>query len=481
MADLANLADVKRLFQALDFERVLDFGDAQDRRLYVKGLHSEGGVSPVDELRANIELSDRPSTWLFTGHRGVGKSTELRRMAYDLNQSGSHYVVVADMEKRLNLGEAVKLETLMVSLAAALADQADQDLGSQHVKGSLALRLWETLTRTEINLSALGGKLSAKASVPGTPLEAGGEFSFTAQLRENPSFRAEVQKALEASRGTWFQGVKAFIRSVVEEVRRAKGEHVQVVLILDSLERLRVSGPNAKECYEAIVQVFDVNAQFLKLEHVHTIYSVPPFLPFLVPRIGSYFGVEVCKLPHVKVFATPDLKQGAQQVQPYAPGITGMVKSVLNRFAQAEQIIPRPMLEQLALASSGSVRDYFRLIKSVCAKIVVARPTLPLADDTLPRTAERTLRDEMPLAEDDLQHLAQVRTRHGMALDSMDNLHKVARLFDGGLILAYRNGIGDWCEVQYLLHEQVAAYLPKETPPETPPVPAVAPLSQPAA
>ena len=89
------------------------------------------------------------------------------------------------------------------------------------------------------------------------------------------------------------------------------------------------------------------------------------------------------------------------------------------------------------------------------------RPALPLPDDSLPATAERTLRDEMPLAEDDLKHLAQVRVRHGVALDSMDNLHKVARLFDGGLILSYRNGIGDWCEVQYLLQDQVAPYLPQ--------------------
>ena len=453
---MAHLTDVKTLYRALDFERELNLDDPADAALYVANLHRDGGISPVDELRANIELSDRPGTWLFTGHRGVGKSTELRCMAHDLRQTGDYYVVVADMEKRLNLGEAVKLESLLVSLAAALADQADRDLGSVAGQHSYAQRLWDWLTRTEINLTGLGGKLSAKAGE-----QLGGEVSFTAQLRDNPSFRAEVQRALESSRGAWFEEVKRFIASVVEDIKRLRGVQMEVVLILDSLERLRVSGPNAKECYEAIIQVFDVSGQYLKLEHVHTVYSVPPFLPFLVPRIGGYFGVDVCKLPHVKVFTTPDLTQGAQPVTPYAPGIAGMVQSVQRRFPRIGEIIPLPMLERLALASSGSVRDYFRLIKSVCAKATVTRPALPLPDDSLPATAERTLRDEMPLAEDDLKHLAQVRVRHGVALDSMDNLHKVARLFDGGLILSYRNGIGDWCEVQYLLHDQVAPYLPK--------------------
>lgn len=444
---MTSSPSIKSLYQALDFERELDLDDPADRHLYVAGLHAEDGLSPVDELRANIEMAARPGTWLFTGHRGVGKSTELRRMAHELRAAGGFYVVVADMEKRINLAEPVKTETLLVSLAATLADQVDHDLGGNRAKGHYAGRLWEWLTRTEINLTVLEVKF--------------GESGFTAQLRENPSFRAEVQRALEASRGTWFEQVKSFIKEVADDVRLQRGAATQVVLVLDSLERLRVSGTNAQACYEAIVQTFDVNGQFLKLDHVHAVYSVPPFLPFLVPRIGGYFGVEVCKLPHVKVFSTPDLSQGAQDVMPNPVGINGMVQSASKRYPPIEELIPRPMLDRLALASSGSVRDFFRLVKSVCTKAQVKQPVLPLQDDSLPLLAEQALRDEMPLADEDLKRLARVRVSHGVALDTMDNLHKVARLFDGGLILSYRNGVGDWCEVQLLLHDQIAPFLPE--------------------
>ena len=91
---MAQLSDVKTLYRALDFERELNLDDPADAALYVANLHCDGGISPVDELRANIELSDRPGTWLFTGHRGVGKSTELRRMAHDLRQTGDYDVTV---------------------------------------------------------------------------------------------------------------------------------------------------------------------------------------------------------------------------------------------------------------------------------------------------------------------------------------------------------------------------------------------------
>ncbi|HSM22744.1 MAG TPA: hypothetical protein VK876_11120, partial [Rubrivivax sp.] len=324
---------IKALYQALDFERELNLDDPADQKLYVAGLHTQDGLSPVDELRANIQMAARPGTWLFTGHRGVGKSTELRRMAHELRAAAGFYGVVADMEKLRNLAEPVKIEGLMVALAAALADQADHDLGGNRAKGHYAGRLWEWLTRTEVNLTALDAKF--------------GDAGFTAQLRENPSFRAQVQRALESSTGAWFEQVKSFIGEVASDVQGQRGAGTQVVLVLDSLERLRVSGPNAQACYEAIVQTFDVNGQFLKLESVHAVYSVPPFLPFLVPRIGGYFGVEVCKLPHEKVFATPDLALGCQAVAPYAPGIDGMVQSVVKRFARVEEIIPLPLLQRL--------------------------------------------------------------------------------------------------------------------------------------
>jgi hypothetical protein len=187
------------------------------------------------------------------------------------------------------------------------------------------------------------------------------------------------------------------------------------------------------------------------------IYSVPPYLPFLVPRIGSYFGVEVCTLPHVKVFETPSaLRNDATKPSVQcATGVALMVCSVVKRYPAVEQLIPRPMLERLALASSGSVRDYFRLVKSVCAKAKVANATVPLQDDKWISMAEQVLRNEMPLAKDDKAWLREVRKTHGTGLDSMSNLHQLARLFDSGVILNYRNG-RDWCDVHFLLQGELA-------------------------
>lgn len=434
------------LYRSLDFERPLDVDIPADLALYVAGMHSSNGISPVDELRASIEMTDRPGTWLFTGHRGVGKSTELRRMAADLRKQ-NHLVIVADMGEYLNLAEPVTTETLLLTLVAALADGADRVLGGERLQAGYARRLWDFLNTTEVKLSELSAEL---------PLGDGG-VGLSAQLKNNPVFRQRVVEAVRGSLGTFAAQVRDFCKTVASDLRQQRGAQARVILVLDSLERLRVTGADAQVCYDAITSTFDVNGQYLKLEHIDVVYSVPPYLPFLSPRIGSYFGVEVCTLPHVKVFQTP--KSDTPSVDPalaFPNGVALMVDAVARRFPAVEQLIPGVLLERLALASSGSVRDFFRLIRSVCTKAKVAAASVPLSEMRWVDMAEQVLRNEMPLADEDVEWLRKVRRTHGTGLDSMSNLHQLARLFDSGMILNYRNG-RDWCDVHYLLQAELGS------------------------
>ncbi len=445
-------ASFEALFRTLDFDRPLDVSIPRDQALYVRGMHTSENISPVDELRVGIEMSDRPGTWLFTGHRGVGKSTELRRMAAELRSLG-HLVIVADMGEYLNLVEPVKTETLLLTLVAALADGADQFLGGERLAQGYFSKLWNYFNTTEVKFTEINAPL---------PLGGGVTPSFKAQLKDNPGFREKVLASLQGAIAPLAAQVREFAKGVLDDVRCQKGQDKQVILILDSLERLRVTGADAQVCYDAISRTFDLNAEYLKLEHIHVVYSVPPYLPFLSPRIGSYFGVSVCTLPHVKVFQSPTRLQGPAgdgippKAKAYWAGVDLMVSTVVKRYSQVEQLIPLDVLKQLALASSGSVRDYFRLIKSVCTKARVANAPTPLQGESWARMAEQVLRNEMPLATEDKTWLLNVRRTHGNGLDSMKNLHQLARLFDSGVILNYRNGT-DWCDVHYLLQDELGS------------------------
>jgi len=429
------------LYLALEDERPLDLDKPADVALYVAGLHSVDGINPADELLLQMKRARKAGTWFFTGHRGVGKSTELRRVAQELRQAG-HFVVVADMNDYLNLAEPISLELLLLTMAAALSHAYERQFGGQPLARGLVTRLADYLKGTEVKVEELSATFGAD------PAQAGVKLS----LKEQPVLRERVLKAVQGALGSFVAEVRGFVTEVVGHVARAKPQ-AKVVLILDSLERLRVSGLGADERYDAVQKTFEVYAEHLRFDDMLVVYSIPPYLPYLAPRLGAYIGATICTLPHVKVFKSP--QEGADQV--YPPGIDHMVDCARRRHPEIEQVIERSLLERLAKASSGSVRDYFRLLRTLSTKAPLGGAPTPLVGDTGARwasAAEQDLQAEMPLADEDLVWLARVRATHGNGLAELGQLPKLARLFDSGVILGYKNG-EPWCDVHYLLRDRV--------------------------
>ena len=435
-------ASLEGLYDALDNEAPLDIDSAADRALYVDSLHSNEGINPVDELLFQLKRSKSTGTWFFTGHRGVGKSTELRRVAHEMRQAG-HVAVVADMGEYLNLAEEISVELLLLTMMAALSEEAERLLGANPLERNFMARVRDYLTRTEVQVTELG------AAVDG----AGAKLNAKAVFKDNPVLRERVLKAVRSSLGDFVAEVRGFAAEVVGRIQAAK-PGAKVVLILDSLERLRFGGIDAAKRYDAIQQTFDTYAEYLKFETLNVVYSIPPYLTHLAPKLGSYFGVGICTLPHVKVFERPQPKQPKDQ--PYRPGVQAMLDSLARRFPQPERVMDAALLERLVLASSGSMREFFRLVRTAATKAILAKAGLPMADSRWVAAAEQELRNEMPLAEQDVIWLKKVRASHGTGLDKIENLPSLARLFDSGLILGYRNG-ADWCDVHALLRAEVDA------------------------
>src|SRR5262245_20859615 len=77
---------------------------------------------PVEQLATGIEWQDYQSTHLFSGFRGTGKSTELRRLRARLQQTGRHVVILCDMVDTLNLATPVDAADFLIGVAGAFGD-----------------------------------------------------------------------------------------------------------------------------------------------------------------------------------------------------------------------------------------------------------------------------------------------------------------------------------------------------------------------
>ena len=84
-----------QIYNAFDPKRPLE----PDDPFYVKCHEVRGDENIVNEVGRNIIRSNQPTCQLYTGHRGGGKSTELRRLRHYL-QGQQRKVIYFEATKR---------------------------------------------------------------------------------------------------------------------------------------------------------------------------------------------------------------------------------------------------------------------------------------------------------------------------------------------------------------------------------------------
>ncbi len=266
-----------------------------------------------------------------------------------------------------------------------------------------------------------------------------------------PSFKDQIKTVLETSLEHFVKDARVFVDEVVEIVRKRESDPARkVVLIADSLEKIRGSGPQAAVIYATIHETFHGNAANLRFNMLHVVFSVPPTLPLIAPGVGTLYSGGLCGLPQVKVETTPS--KAMTKRERFGTGLAMMVELLTRRFPRWGEVFNREQLNRVAYASGGNIRIFFSLIQRVLLK--APRVELPLKDDNLMGHAENDVRAEMLLTDEDKKWLRRVATTHESGLDRLENLGTLGRLCDNHLILDYRNG-EPWYDVLPLIRDSL--------------------------
>ncbi|MEZ4467677.1 MAG: hypothetical protein R3F43_25355 [bacterium] len=255
----------------------------------------------VLRLKETILFSEGESAQLLSGYRGAGKSTELRRLRSELGAE-DYTVVLIDVEDYLDLHTPIDITDFLLALCGALAEKLTDEalLPESPARAALGQRLWGFVTGTSVTLR--------EVSLAGMKVE----------LKSNPLFRQEVQKALGTSLGAFAREVRGFVAECVLALEAARPGTALVVLV-DSVEHARGTNETEARVHESLERLFADHDDKLKLPSTHVIYTVPPWLRIRRPNIGSpYSGAGLLTLPAQKVRAYVDDGDG----QPYAAGIS---------------------------------------------------------------------------------------------------------------------------------------------------------------
>ena len=402
---------------------------------YVPGLH---GTDEEDVISALLdEILTRPALgshlFYFTGQRGTGKSTELRRLEQSLRAEMAE-VVRFDSLDFITETEKVSVESVLLLVTAGLAAWADQHYREDFLKAS-AWQRFASWLQTDIEI---------------TEVSAAG---LKAKLKEQQVTVAEKIRAL-SSPLEWTKQVQAFAGEIVQFLRE-RGLRERVVVIVDSLERLRgVSGADQDAMFQHVVTAFAGDFDRLRIPGASVVYSVPPYLALLAD-VRNF--VTCHALASVRVYCKPiaDGKPAPERRQPRPEGLEKMRRLIEKRHANWAKVIAGPALDRLALASGGDLRHFMqRLVSGAVGQAQFALDRLPLQpddaiiqrvlDENRGETERLTVRSEWPL-------LADIALRHNaFAADRGDSLRTLARLFDTRVILNYRNG-AEWFDIHPLL------------------------------
>lgn len=436
--------ELKRFYQALN-DRELNLSLPADREFYVGDLHRHGeAADTIAVLQDRILWDNGGGAYLFTGQRGTGKTTELMRLAYGLKKE-SCSVIYVDIVDHLDLTSPINLSDFLITLFGAVADKVKTDFGLDVIADGFWSRLSEFLL-TEVKFE----RLNLSQQTPG-----GFKAELQGALLTDPDFKRQLQQKIQGHSGRLVKESRQFAREVAEAVR-GKQKTARFVIIVDSLEQLRTIGSESEEVFASVNALFG-QAERLHFEGVHVVYSIPPYLLAMAGSLGAYYtGGMVYALCGIHLFTARSPKVSRD-------GLDKMVQIIARRFADWSLVIDRPVLELVAVASGGDIRDFLRMLRLCLAELNGSRRAgVPLGKITVELVASaknQLLRDMLPLAESDKIWLRKIGETHEACLPTPKDLPTLARFFESKFVLNYRNG-DDWYDIHPILREHIGLIPP---------------------
>ncbi|MGA3327426.1 MAG: AAA family ATPase [Terriglobia bacterium] len=415
---------LREAFQATNPQQSLGSGDP-----YYVDLTRARNSRATEYMRQTIENcgEGQYSPIVLSGHRGSGKSTELRHLEQALGRSC--FMLYLDVTDFLD-PQDIDYTDLFLLVCRQLLESLHEERVSLSDNLLRDVEKW-FMDVTKENEESV--KLSAGVS---TEARAGAEIPFIARLfakltadaKAGSSRTTTTRQELDRQ----FSGLSSSTNVLLTAASRAlrdANKPYQLLIVFDNLDRLP---PQRSE------ELFFAHGSQLQEMACHAVYTVSIDTYYSRRHLANVFPNHQI-IPNVKVRAS---KSGRE---PNRPGIDALLQVIQKRLSV--QILPQPsaLANDFVRRSGGSIRQLIRLLREA-VQSAQARGLATLDSEALEDAARSIQQDyERMLEPSDYQLLA--RTHKDKRIEKDD---ATMQLLSNLAILEY-NGKELWHEVNPLI------------------------------
>lgn len=414
---------IDEAFRACDPAEMLEANDP--RYVDFSAGRGDEGMA-VSQCRKRIERSDKPLVQLLAGHRGCGKSTELRQLQQSLENS-NFAVAFLDAEVDLDLEDTEPTDILL-----ALIRGLEEAL--RHQKIHLTAKLLEDFEKwfadvvvEKSNRIQFEAEVRAEAELKGQiPFFASLLSKFTGWTKRGTDSKTTVRQKLEPQLSQLLdRGALLFQqgRSAVQSMGKR-----DLIVIVDGLDRISLKDKgNGRTSHEVL---FIERGELLHGFQCHTILTVPISLMFSAQasNLGAIFPDRHI-LPMVKVADQNGVNWEEGRM---------LLKSALRKRVDVDSLFEAGVEDLLIDVSGGHPRQLMMLVRYALDFVDDAPVTLSAAEK-----AKRKVMNDYgrSIPEQHWPLLAIVGREHAVKNDSDHQL-----MLYSLSVLEYQNAIR-WCDV----------------------------------
>ncbi|MFM7640178.1 MAG: hypothetical protein ACKO45_01270 [Cyanobium sp.] len=338
------------VLQKIEYEEALQDGDPR----YVDSREARGSEKTFTRLArkfgwdpaSNAFFAPYEKHILFFGHIGIGKTTELRRYAGQLNASRRFFVVEVDVLAKLDRNNLQYTEVLM-AMAESLLERLQAD-GYELADDALEpMRRWfGTVVQTQATSRELTAEVKTSAGVGGgIPGLIKLLATFTTAFKTGASQKSEWRQEI---RNDFTQLSEAF-NTLIQKAEATLAQDARaerVLFLIDGTDKMRG---------EDTQQFFVQDAEQLLAIKTLVIYTAPLHLKF-DGRLGGKLDAEI---------VLPMMKLQQCDGSPFEPGLRTM-RAILLLRADRSLFASKAEVERLVEFSGGHPRELLRLLKLCC-------------------------------------------------------------------------------------------------------------------